>query len=407
MVGTAQPRGPLPRSAREPRHRVRPLVRVLTAAALIGLMASAIVAPIFPVAAQNLLITTPYPSISVQPGATASFGLAVRADEPIRVDLSVEGVPDGWTPTLRGGGREVSSVFADPDEPPELTLDLDVPDDAEAGSITVTVLGSAGREESRLALEVTVVSGEGGEVTMSTDVPARQGTAEDTLTYSVDLQNDTPQQLIFELQAVGPRGWTVSVEPQGEADATSVTVDARGSQTLTVEAVPPPQATEGDYSIRVDAVAGEQSVSTELLARITGVVEMTFTTPDQRLNANVTTGGSTTVDVSVVNSGTATLSGLTLSGTGPSDWQITFEPSQIASVAPGETSTATATIVPSGNAVAGDYVVTLTASGEGVQETLDLRVTVETSPVWGLLGIGLIALTLGAMVWVFRRYGRR
>ena len=52
-------------------------------------------------------------------------------------------------------------------------------------------------------------------------------------------------------------------------------------------------------------------------------------------------------------------------------------------------------------------MVTLTASGEGVEETLDLRVTVETSPVWGLVGLGLIALTLGAMVWVFRRYGRR
>jgi uncharacterized membrane protein len=63
--------------------------------------------------------------------------------------------------------------------------------------------------------------------------------------------------------------------------------------------------------------------------------------------------------------------------------------------------------VPSGNAVAGDYVVTLTASGEGVEETLDIRVTVETSPLWGLVGLGLIALTLGAMVWVFRRYGRR
>jgi uncharacterized membrane protein len=323
------------------------------------------------------------------------------------VDISVEGAPDDWASTLRGGGREVSSVFADPDEPPELTLDLDVPEDAQPGSTTITVVGTAGREESRLALEVVVVTGEGGEVAMSTDVPARQGTAEDTLTYSVDLQNETPQQLTFELQAVGPRGWTVSVEPQGEADATSVTVDARGSQALTVEAVPPPQATEGDYVIRVDAVAGDQAVSTELLARITGVVEMTFTTPDQRLNATVTTGSSTSVDVSIVNSGTATLNGLTLTGTGPSDWEITFEPSEITSVAPGDTAAAAATIVPSGNAVAGDYVVTLTASGEGVEETLDIRVTVETSPLWGLVGLGLIALTLGAMVWVFRRYGRR
>lgn len=378
----------------------RPLLVALVVGLLIGLLPGA-------AAAQGHIISTPYPAVAVQPGATASFDLAVRADEPIRVDLAVEGVPDGWSATLRGGGREVSSVFADPEAPPELTLDLDVPDDADAGTTTVTIVGTAGGETSRLSVDVTVVTAEGGEVTLTTEVPARAGTAEDTLGYTLELTNDTPQQLIFELQAAGPRGWTVTVEPSGEADATSVTVDARGSQTLSVTAVPPPQATEGDYPLRVDAVAGERSVGIDLLARITGRVELEFTTPDQRLNASVTTGSSTDVEVQVVNAGTASLADLSLSGSGPSDWEVTFEPSEIASVAPGQAAAATARIVPSPNAVAGDYVVILRASGEGVEESLEIRVTVETSPLWGAVGLALIALTLGGMVWVFRRYGRR
>ena len=132
-------------------------------------------------------------------------------------------MPDGWTTTLRGGGRVVSSVFADPDAPPELVLDVDVPDNARAGDTTVTVVGSAPGETSRLPLDVTVVTGGGGEVALTADVPARSGTADDTFDYTLELSNDTPQQLTFELQATGPRGWTVTIEASGQTGATSVT----------------------------------------------------------------------------------------------------------------------------------------------------------------------------------------
>ena len=388
-----------PASTRAARRGLLPLL-LSFGLAVLPLMAA-------PVAAQNVVLSTPYPAISVQPGATASFDVSVRADERVRVDLSLEGVPDGWTAILRGGGREVSSVFADPAEPPELTLDLDVPDDARPGTTTVRLVGSAGAEEASLALDITVVTAESGSVALTTEVPAREGAADETFTYSLALENDTPQQLTFELQAVGPEGWTVSVAPTGEADATSVIVDARGTQTLEVEATPPAQATEGDYPLAVRAAAGEHSVSVDLLARVTGRGEMEFTTVDGRLNATATAGNPSQVEVVVVNTGTATLEALTLAGTGPSEWEVTFEPAEIAGVQPNGSGSATAIITPSGNAVAGDYLVELRATGEGVDQAIEVRVTVETSPIWGLVGLALIVLTLGAMVWVFRRYGRR
>ncbi len=385
------------------RRRVS-LAAVMAVAILLALMAPG-AAPI--ARAQSLLLTAPYPAVSVAPGTTASFDIDVRADAPVRVDLSVEDVPDGWTTTLRGGGREVSSVFADPDEPPELVLDVDVPDAARAGTTTIMLVGREGGTVVRLPLDVTVVSAEGGDVTLTTDVPAKRGTAEDTFEYSLELKNDTPQQLTFDLQAVGPRGWTVTIEPSGEADATSVTVDARGTKTLNVKATPPAQVSEGTFQVRAQAVAGEQSVSIDLAAQVTGRIEMELTTPDERLNATATAGSPTELDVIVNNTGTAQLVDLSLSGDGPTDWEVTFEPSTLDQVAPGEVAPVTAVITPSGNAVAGDYLVTLTASGEGFDEEVDIRVTVETPPIWGIVGIGLIVVTLAAMIWVFRRYGRR
>ena len=381
---------------------------------IIPAIAAAMVAAVFAVPgappivrAQGLLVTAPYPAVSVAPGTTAQFDLNVTAEDPVRVDLAIEDVPEGWSTTLRGGGREVSSVYADPTEPPELVLDVSVPEDATAGTTTLTVVGRDGADTARLPLDVTVVAADGGEVALTTDVPARRGTAEDTFEYSLELQNDTPQQLTFELQAVGPRGWTVSVEPSGEADATSVTVDARGSQTLTLTATPPPQVSEGAFALRADAVAGEQAVGIDLVAEVTGRVEMELTTPDARLNTTATAGAARELDVVVNNLGTAPLVGLSLSGSGPSEWEITFEPASLENVAPGDSAPVTAIITPSANAVAGDYVVTLQATGEGIDQSVDIRVTVETPPIWGIVGVGLIVLTLAGMVWIFRRYGRR
>lgn len=385
--------------------RRRTLIPLAAALILAAFLARPGLVPV--VRAQGVVITAPYPAVSVAPGTTAQFDINVVADDPVRVDLAVEDVPDGWTTTLRGGGREVSSVYADPAEPPELVLDVTVPEDAAAGTTTITVVGREGGQSIRLSLDVTVVTADGGEVTLTTDVPARRGTAEDTFEYSLELQNDTPQQLTFELQASGPRGWTVSVEPSGEADATSVTVDARGSQTLTLTATPPAQVSEGAFPLRADAVAGEQAVGIDLVAEVTGRVEMSLTTPDERLNTPATAGSPQELDVLVNNLGTAPLLDLSLSGNGPSEWEIAFEPSTLEQVPPGESAPVTAVITPSANAVAGDYVVTLQATGEGIDQSLDIRVTVETPPIWGFVGIGLIALTLAGMAWIFRRYGRR
>lgn len=385
--------------------RRRTLIPLAAALMLAVLLAGPGLVPA--VRAQGVLITAPYPAVSVAPGTTAQFDINVTADDPVRVDLAVEDVPDGWTTTLRGGGREVSSVYADPAEPPELVLDVSVPEDAPAGTFTITVVGREGGQSIRLPLDVAVVTADGGDVTLTTDVPARRGTVEDTFEYTLELQNDTPQQLTFELQGSGPRGWTVSVEPSGEADATSVTVDARGSQTLTLTATPPAQASEGAFPLRADAVAGEQAVGIDLVAEVTGRVEMDLTTPDERLNTTATAGSARQLDVLVNNLGTAPLVDLSLSGTGPSEWEISFEPSTLEQVAPGESAPVTAIITPSANAVAGDYVVTLQATGEGIDQSVDVRVTVETPPIWGVVGIGLIVLTLAGMAWIFRRYGRR
>ena len=75
----------------------------------------------------------------------------------------------------------------------------------------------------------------------------------------------------------------------------------------------------------------------------------------------------------------------------------------------GQTANATVSITPASSAIAGDYIVTLSARADQVTtpQTIQLRTTVETSSIWGFVGIALIVLVLIGLFLVFRRYGRR
>lgn len=383
------------------------LIRRACASAALAALLLPLSAPPPADAQTELTITTPFPSVSVQPGGDVSFDLTVRTQEAATVDLAVEGAPDGWRATLEGGGNEVHSVFVDPAAPATVTLAVRVPDSLGQEPVTLTVVGTAGDERAELEVELVPAVEGGGSVSLESDYPSVRGTSDQDFSFTLTLRNDTPQELVFGLQATGPQGWEVSAQPSGESQAASVTVEARGEQRLDVDATPPPQATSGTYPLTVEAVAGEHRAAVELAVELTGSVEMTLTTPDSRLNTTATAGGNSDFTVLVVNEGTSPLTGVSLTSNAPSEWEVTFEPESLEEVPPGESREVIAHLTPSANAVAGDYVVGLTANVESARESIDVRVTVETSLVWGIVGVALIVATLGAMAWIFRRYGRR
>lgn len=383
------------------------MARALVRSLLVGLLLLALSGGLAPaVAAVGLQVTTPYPSVAVQPGATLSMTVTVRVQQSARVALSLAGLPQGWQAQLTGGGNEIHAVYVRAGTPLDVTLTVDVPK-AARGSHTIAVVGAAAGEQSRLALQLQVASAAGGSAKLESDYPSLQGPADQDFKFNLTLSNDTPQQLTYGLQAQGPSGWTVSIQPSGEANAASVTVDAHGSQRLEVTATAPTDAAAGEYPIGVAVASGQYQATADLTAIVTGKVQMTFSTPDQRLNTTASAGSASDLQVVVLNDGTTPLRNVSLAGSGPSDWKVTFEPATIDAVAPNDSVTATAHITPSDSAVAGDYQVSLTAKTEGADESMDIRVTVETPPIWGLLGIGLILATLAGMVWVFRRFGRR
>lgn len=356
---------------------------------------------------ESLSLTTPFPAVAVEPGDQVTFDLTIASPEQAEVELSASGVPDGWNGAFRGGGFQLDSVLADPAAPAEVEFSVSVPADATEDTVEMTVTADAGNQSVDLPLRVRVSAAAGGEVTMSPDFPGLRAPAGETASFDVTIRNDTPADLQFELDASGPAGWQVSARPSTEAQASTLAVDAGSSATINVEATSPARAEADQYPINVLARAGSTEVSTELIVEVVGSFSMSLSTTDERLNADVSVGSSSDLGLVVSNTGTAPLTGLSLSATPPSGWDVSFDRSTLEQVPPGESTVVTATITPSENAVAGDYVITFSASGEEVDDQIEVRTTVTPSAIWGLLGVGLIALTLAALAWVFRRFGRR
>jgi len=381
------------------------------AAALIGFWLISALALAPATYAASLSLTTPYPSVSVAAGTKVNFDVTVKGNAAQQVALSVSGLPTGWKATLRGGGYVVNAVQTDATGSASVQLEINVPTDAKDGASRITLSGTSGGVRADLPLTVTVTTSAAGDVTMNSDFPTLRGPSTSNFTFNLTLANDTAEDLTYAVTAVGPDGWTVNATLTGQTQAASAVVKAGSSAAISVAATPAAQAAAGSYPIDVRATVGAKTIDAQLSVEITGTNAMTLTTPDQRLSNSGSAGGTITQQLVIRNDGTDALTNVTVSATTPSDWTVTYEPSAtVASIAANQSATVTAKVVPSNDAIAGDYVVTFRASTSGSSTTTssaDIRMTIETSPLWGFLGLGLIAIVLFGLWWVFQRYGRR
>ncbi len=354
----------------------------------------------------ELTVTVPFPSVAVEPGDQVSFDITVAAPVQTAVALTADGVPDGWTAAFRGGGFEVDSVTAGPGIASEVSFDVSVPAGASEGIYDLGVTAAGAGATVQVPLQIRISAQAGGEVTLVPNFPGLRTPAGSAVTFDVELNNGTPADLEFELASSGPAGWDVTAELAGQAQASTILVEAGGTETINVGVTPPFQAEAAQYPISLQANAGNTSVETQMIVEVVGSYALELSTPDQRLNAEVTVGSSNDFQLQLTNSGSAPLDEVIVGVTPPRDWEVTFD-QQTTSVAPGETVIVNATITPSEEAVAGDYVITFTATHEQADDQIEVRTTVSPSALWGFVGIAVIALTLAGLAWVFRRFGRR
>ena len=358
-------------------------------------------------AANPVTLTTPYPAIEVAPGAKVNLTVSVETESAGRVDLSLSGVPADWTASVRGGGFLVNGVQSDGSKATEVTLDVSVPESAASGTSTITLRATSDGSVATLPVDIKVTPNAAGEVSLTTDFPELQGSSDTSFSFNLTLSNDTPDDLTFGASASGPPGWTVDAKVTSQAQAASTIVKAGETTQIEVTAQAPEGAAAAVYPISVDATSGDKTAHADLSVEITGTYKLTLTTPDGRLSANASAGGKTDLSLLLQNTGTADIPDVTLSATTPTGWTVDFEPPTVTVPAGPDGVQVTAHLTPSGNAIAGDYVATFKATSDLASADASMRVTIETSLLWGAVGLALIALVLAGLWWTFRRYGRR
>jgi len=358
---------------------------------------------------QGLLLFSDYPARVAELGETVTFNLTLRltASTPQTVYLDVQGLPEGWEATFRGGGNVVRAVFVEPGKDATVSLRVVVPENAPGDTYRWTVVARGEGSSAQFPLEVTVAAKLPPRLSLSVDLPTLRGSATTTFRYDANLKNEGDEETTVNLQASAPQGFLVSFRYIGQ-EVTSLPVGANESKRISIEARPYAQIPAGTYPIEVVALGGESEDRVSLVAEVTGQPDLIIRTPDERLSTQVYTGRETPVQLVVQNNGSAPALNVELSASAPSGWSVRFEPERVLEIPVGQRVEITMHVKPADKAVAGDYMLTVRARPQdGGYESADFRITVLTSTLWGVVGILLIAVAVAVVGWAVMRFGRR
>jgi uncharacterized membrane protein len=389
------------------------VVRLLVASVVASLMLAgqAVAAPESSAAYRGLGLSTPFPSQTVRQGEPVTLSLTLRnyGLPPQVVSLAVAQSSPGWRVTFQGAGRPVTAVAVGTDQEATLSARFDPPASARAGTFRF-VLSARGQDgQSSLPIAFTFGQVAPSRLSLQAELPVLRGPGSSSFRYRLTLKNDGDQDLLVSLDAETPRGFQVTFTPAfGSQQVTSLPVKAGESRDLDTEVSLPQDIAAGNYDVTVRAGAGEARADTKLTLEVTGRPDLSITTPEGRLSGRAYVGQETSIKVLVRNRGSAPARNVEVSAFEPSGWTVRFEPARIGEIAArtGEQEV-TAFVKPAQKAITGDYVLTLRASAGDVSTSADYRVTVFTTALWGIVGVGVIAVAVVVLGLVVSRYGRR
>ncbi|UFJ39703.1 NEW3 domain-containing protein [Brevibacillus humidisoli] len=356
-------------------------------------------------AAGGITLFTPYTSISVTPGESINYNIQLinNSSEMQETALSVQGLPEGWEYQLTSGGWSLQRMAVLPDEPQNVSLQVDVPLEIDKGTYRFQLVAEG---KASLPLVVNVTEQGTFKTELTTEQPNMQGHADSSFSFQATLRNRTAEKQLYSLTAGAPQGWDVQFKVDAKS-VTSVHVEPNTTKDIDIEVSPPEGVKKGSYKIPVKAATSSTSASAEFEVVITGSYDVELSTPTGLLSTDVTAGDERNVTLQVTNTGSADLRDIELSADTPVNWEVTFEPKKITKLEAGKSTEVTAKIKADGQAIAGDYVVSMTARAPEASSEAQFRVAVKTSLLWGWLGVLIILAVIGGVYYLFRTYGRR
>ena len=384
----------------------------------IGCLAAALLAFTFPAIAkdadpnpvQGLWFATDYPSLQIRAGEDTTLPLTIYnyGLPPQRTAVTIADKPADWKAEITGGGKPVSAAFVDHDGRASLMLKLTVPANAAPGNYKLLLRAEGDSAKSDLPIAVTLAAPLAARLTATPKFPVLKGSPKSSFDFNVTVKNESGSDMLVNLSADAPAGFTtVFKEGYGAQELTSLPFKAGESKDLTVSIKPAPNTPAGELPVTVHAIGDKAQADTTLKLDIAGQPTLSLAGEDGRLSGEAYAGQEKSFPLVLHNSGTAPATNIALSASPPNGWKVSFDPKQIAEIPVDGDQKISALVTPAPKALAGDYMVPMTASGTGQSQSAEYRVSVTTSTLWGMTGVGVIGAALLVLVGAVGRFGRR
>ena len=363
-----------------------------------------------PPGVKGLFLLTDYPSQTVRAGEVTTIRVKVNnaGQMPEPLALALSGVPAGWKIDLLGGGQPVGAVMVGINQDVTVQLRVEVPKDAPIGAQTVTLTAKGPMQQASLPLTLSVGTEAPAKLSLKARLPSLRGTPRSTFEYTLTVGNDSGKDLTVALAAQGPANFQSSfAEGFGANEISSIPIEAGQTKDIKLKVAPPRDVKAGDYPVLVRVAAEGATAETRVALQVSGQGKLALSTKDGRLSGEAEIGKTSTYTLVLTNEGTAPLDEVELSGTVPANWKIEFDPKSIVAIAPNDRKEVQVMVTLADKAVAGDYMASFRAAARGEQSAADFRISVTTSTLWGIVGIGVIAVALLVLLGAVARFGRR
>lgn len=359
---------------------------------------------------KGIWISTPFPSFNAPAGEAVTLDLQVHnaGSPPQAVALQLDRVPSGWSAVFLGEGKRVQSVFVAPEDKASVKLRLEPSARVSGGSHRFDVLAVGAESSFKLPIELTIGQSLAPRLSLKPELPEQRGSPSSEFDFKFVIRNDGGEDATVRFEVDRPEGFRAKVTEQyGSQELPSLPLKAGEQKSISVKISPSSGAKEGRYPAVVRAASGKAQAQSQVVMDVYGEPRLELTGKDERLSANAEAGAETALEVVVANRGSAPAHDVKLEATAPTGWKVTFQPDRLDALAPNETVTAKALVVPSAKAIAGDYMLTMRAIMGGANKSADFRITVRTSTLWGAVGVLVIAAALVVLVVAMLRFGRR
>lgn len=361
-------------------------------------------------AESGLVLSTPFTGLEAKAGETLEFPLKIRnnTNNSQKVGMKISSIPDDWEWDLKGGGRSVNKVFIDDNSYVNLDLNIDIPTNTKKGNYQVAIEAKGTGIYDKLVLDINVREATKKDSKFTVEYPDLEGTPTTDFKFRVDLANNSSKAQSYSLEAKVPRGWQATFSPAYSSEKiASISVEPNKNQGLDISIDPPKFVSEGKYTIPIIAKSADETLKQDLKVIIKGTYDLKLSTPTGRLSEDAYAGRKKEIKLVVSNKGSADLKDITLSSWEPKNWTVDFEPKEIDVLKAGENKEVKAYIKPDNKALAGDYVVELKARNPEDSSSVEIRISVKTSTVWGLVGVLIIVGLIVGLYFIFNKYGRR